>query len=177
MWYLAVKYHKGYVLAQTLFSMMFSAMLTGAFRDCDTGIPIKYCFDGKLFDRRRMQAKSKVQTDEFLYAHDMAKNASTESHRSSFTSLWQLWSQNQHKKDWGSIPASTCKALQRANHHSEWTKLQVVDKFTYLGSTLCRAVHIDNITARIAKTSVAFGRLYEPRQANLCLRAFRHDKF
>ena len=38
-------------------------------------------------------------------------------------------------------------------------KLKVVDKFTYLGSTLSRAVHIDDeITARIAKASVAFGR-------------------
>ena len=39
-------------------------------------------------------------------------------------------------------------------------KLQVVDKFTYLGSTLSRAVHIDDeATARTAKASVAFGRL------------------
>ena len=39
-------------------------------------------------------------------------------------------------------------------------KLQVVDKFTYLGSTLSRAVHIDDeITARTGKASVAFGRL------------------
>ena len=39
-------------------------------------------------------------------------------------------------------------------------KLKVVDKFTYLGSTLSRAVHIDDeITARITKASVAFGRL------------------
>ena len=38
-------------------------------------------------------------------------------------------------------------------------KLKVVDKFTYLGSTLSRAVHIDDeVTARIAKASVAFGR-------------------
>ena len=36
-------------------------------------------------------------------------------------------------------------------------KLQVVDKFTYLGSTLSRAVHIDDeVTTRTAK---AFGRL------------------
>ena len=35
-------------------------------------------------------------------------------------------------------------------------KLQVVDKFTYLGSTLSRAVHIDDeVTARTAKASVA----------------------
>ena len=39
-------------------------------------------------------------------------------------------------------------------------KLQVVDKFTYLGSTLSRAVHIDDeVTARTVKASVAFGRL------------------
>ena len=39
-------------------------------------------------------------------------------------------------------------------------KLQVVDKFTYLGSTLSRAVHIDDeVTARTPKASVAFGRL------------------
>ena len=39
-------------------------------------------------------------------------------------------------------------------------RLQVVDKFTYLESTLSRIVHIDDeVNARIAKTSVAFGRL------------------
>ena len=39
-------------------------------------------------------------------------------------------------------------------------KLQVVDKFTYLGSTLSRAVHIDDeVTDRTAKASVAFSRL------------------
>ena len=38
--------------------------------------------------------------------------------------------------------------------------LQVVDKFTYLGSTLSRVVHIDDeVNARIAKASAAFGRL------------------
>ena len=39
-------------------------------------------------------------------------------------------------------------------------KLQVVDIYTYLGSTLYRAVHIDDeVTARTSKASVAFGRL------------------
>ena len=39
-------------------------------------------------------------------------------------------------------------------------RLQVVDKFTYLGSTLSRVVHIDGeVNARIAKASAAFGRL------------------
>ena len=71
----------GCVLAPTLFSMMFSAMLITAFQDSDNGIPIKYRFDGKLFNLRRLQAKFKVQTevlDEFLFADDMAKGAPTE---------------------------------------------------------------------------------------------------
>ena len=72
---------QGCVLASTLFSMMFSAMLTDAFQDGDNGVPIRYRFDGKLFNLRRLQAKPKVQTemlDEFLFADDMAKGAPTE---------------------------------------------------------------------------------------------------
>ena len=39
-------------------------------------------------------------------------------------------------------------------------RLQVVDKFTYLGSTLSGVMHIDDeVNARIAKASAAFGRL------------------
>ena len=72
---------QGCVLASTLFSMMFSAMLTDAFQDGDNDIPIRYRFDGKLVNLRRLQAKSKVQKevlDEFLFADDMAKGAPTE---------------------------------------------------------------------------------------------------
>ena len=54
---------QGCVMAPTLFSMMFSAMLTDAFQDVDAGFPIRYRFDGKLLNLRRLQAKSKVQTD------------------------------------------------------------------------------------------------------------------
>ena len=70
---------QGCVLDSTLFSMMFSAMLTDAFQDGDTCIPIRYRFDGKLFNVRKLQAKSKVQTevlDEFLFADDMEKGCS-----------------------------------------------------------------------------------------------------
>ena len=69
---------QGCVLAPTLFSMTFSAMLRAAFQDGDNRI--RYHFDGKLF-KRRLQAKSKVQTevlDDFLFADDMAKGAPTE---------------------------------------------------------------------------------------------------
>ena len=67
-------------MAPTLFSMMFSAMLVDAFRpDSGTGFPIRYRFDGNIFNLRWLQSKPKVPTDvldELLYADDMDKNAS-----------------------------------------------------------------------------------------------------
>ena len=107
---------KACVLASTLFSMMFSAMLTDAFQDGDNGIPIRYRFDGKLFNLRRLQAKSKVQTevlDEFLFADDMAKGAPTEE------KMQKGVDQVSDSCYRGSISASTWKALQGAYHHSE----------------------------------------------------------
>ena len=68
----------GCVLAPNL---MFSVMLTDAFQNCDNGIPIRYHFDGKLFNLKRLQAKSKVQIgvlDVFLFADVMEKGASAE---------------------------------------------------------------------------------------------------
>ena len=67
--------------ATTLFSMVFSAMLMDAFQDKETGFPIRYRFDGNIFNLRRLQAKTKVQTDvldEFLHADYMDKNVSSE---------------------------------------------------------------------------------------------------
>ena len=159
---------QGCVLAPTLFSMMFSAMLMDAFQDSDTGFPIRYRFDGNIFNLRRLQAKTKVQTDvldELLYADDMDKNASTEA------KMQRAMDQVSQSCDNYDLTISTKKTEvvhqpAPGKPYNEPTitvngqKLKVVDKFTYLGSTLSRAVHIDDeITARIAKASVAFGRL------------------
>ena len=60
---------------------MFSAMLTHAFQDGNNGITIRHRFDGKIFNLRRLQAKSKVQKevmDELLFADDLVKCGSTE---------------------------------------------------------------------------------------------------
>ena len=159
---------QGCVLAPTLFSMRFSAMLMDAFQDSDTGFPIRYRFDGNIFNLRRLQAKTKVQTDvldELLYADDMDKNASTEA------KMQRAMDQVSQSCDNYDLTISTKKTEvvhqpAPGKPYNEPTitvngqKLKVVDKFTYLGSTLSRAVHIDDeITARIAKASVAFGRL------------------
>ena len=121
---------QGYVLAPALFSMMFSAMLTAAFQDADNGIPIRYRFDGKLFKLRRLQAKSKVQTevlDEFLcWWHSKGcsnRREDAKRCRSSIWFLWQLWPHNQHQKDRGCLSTSTWQALQGAHHYSERSKI------------------------------------------------------
>ena len=62
----------------SVFRLMFSAMLTDAFKECDAGFPIRHRFDCKLFNLIRLEAKSKVQTDvldQLLYADDLTENA------------------------------------------------------------------------------------------------------
>ena len=92
---------QGFVMAPTLFSMVFPAMLMDAFQVSDICFPIRYCFDGNIFNLRRLQAKTKVQTDvldELLYADDMDKNASS-------------GAKMQRAMD-GCTPTSTWKTLQ-----------------------------------------------------------------
>ena len=135
---------QGCVLAPTLFSMMFSAMLMDAFQDSDTGFPIRYRFDGNIFNLRRLQAKTKVQTDvldELLYADDMDKNANTEA------KMQRAMDQISQSCDNYDLTISTKKTEvvhqpAPGKPYNEPTitvngqKLKVVDKFTYLGSTL-----------------------------------------
>ena len=49
---------QGCVMAPTLLSMLFSAILMDAFQDSFTGFPIRYRFDGNIFNLRRLQAKT-----------------------------------------------------------------------------------------------------------------------
>ena len=156
------------VLASTLSSMMFSAMLTDVFQDGDNGIPIRYRFDGNLFNLRRLQAKSKVQTGmlgEFLFADDMAKGAPTEEKMkkgvdqvSDSCDSYDLTISI--KKTEVVYQPAPGKPYKEPTITVKGQRLQVVDKFTYLGSTLSRIVHIDDeVNARIAKASAAFDRL------------------
>ena len=156
------------VLASTLFSMMCSAMLTDAFQDGGNGIPIRYRFDGKLFNLRRLQAKSKVQTgvlDEFLFADDMANGAPTEEKMQKSVVQVSDSCDSYHlkisiKKTEVVYQPSPGKPYKEPTITVKGQRLQVADKFTYLGSTLSRVVHIDDeINSRIAKASAAFGRL------------------
>ena len=155
---------QGCVLASTLFSMMFTAMLIDAFQNVDNSIPIRYRFDGKLFNLRRLQAKSKV-LDQFLFADDMAKGAPTEEKMqkgvdqvSDSCDSYDLTISI--KKTEVVYQPAPGKPYRQPTITVKGQQLQVADKFTYLGSTLSRVVHIDDeVNAKIAKASAAFGRL------------------
>ena len=157
---------QGCVMAPTLFSIMFSAMLMDAFQDSDTDFPIRYRFEGDIFNLRRLQAKTNVQTDvldELLYADDVDKNASSEAKMQ--RAMDQV---SQSEIIMVTISTKETEVVHQpapGKPYNEPTitvngqKLKVVNKFTYMGSTLSRAVHSDDeVTVIIAKVSVAFGK-------------------
>lgn len=160
---------QGCVLAPTLFSLMFSAMLTDAFKDADVGIGIKYRTDGSVFNLRRLQAKTKVSTDtinDLLFADDCALNAATEADMQHSVAKFSDACDNfgltiSTKKTEVMHQPAPGKRYVEPNIFINGQRLNVVDKFTYLGSTLSRNVVIDDeVNARLAKASAAFGRLY-----------------
>ncbi len=55
------------VLAPALFSLMFSAMLTDAFKQSELGINIKFRSDERLFHPRRLHAVTKVKETVLRY--------------------------------------------------------------------------------------------------------------
>ena len=159
---------QGCVLAPTLFSMMFSAMLTDAFRDSSPGMDIRFRTDGKLFNLRRLQAKTKVHVDklrDFLFADDCALNAGSAEDMQHSVDLFSTACNNfgltiSTKKTEVMYQPAPNKPYQEPTVTVNGQKLAAVDRFTYLGSTLSPCVHIDDeIHARIAKASSAFGRL------------------
>ena len=71
---------------------MFSTMLFDAFSGWDNGINIRYCTDDSVLNHRRLQAKTKVNTDivnEFLFVDDCVLNAATKANvQNSVNGFW-----------------------------------------------------------------------------------------
>ena len=151
---------QGCVLAPTLFSLIFSAMLTDAFKDTDAGINIRYRTDGSIFNLRRLQAKTKVMTDtinDLLFADDCALNAATETSMQQTVDKFSDACNNfgltiSTKKTEVMHQPAPGKIYTEPSISVDGQRLSVVDKFTYLGSTLSRN---DEVNARLAKASVA----------------------
>ena len=89
-----------------------SVVLTAAFQEGDNGIPIRYRFDWKLFNLRRLQSEAKV-LDEFLFADDMAKGAPTE----------ERIQKGVDQVSDSCLSTSTWQALQGAHHYSERSQI------------------------------------------------------
>ncbi len=171
---------QGCVLAAVLFCIMFSAMLTDAFRDGDEGIPFRYRMDGKLFNLRRLQAKTKVMIDiirDLLFADDCALNAASESDMQRSVDKFAAACSNfgltvSTKKTEVLHQPAPGKAYVEPTIIIEGVKLNAVSKFTYLGSVLSQNATVDDeVNARMAKGSSAFGRLHTSvwKRKGLCL--------
>ena len=71
---------QGCVLPPMLFSMMFSAMLSNVFNEDEHGIKVINLTDGKFFNLKKLQAKSKVEgvlVRDFLFSGDCALSAAS----------------------------------------------------------------------------------------------------
>nr|VZI50888.1 unnamed protein product [Spirometra erinaceieuropaei] len=159
------------VLAPTLFSLMFSAMLMDAYRDERPGIRIAYRTDSHLLNQRRMHFQSRVSTTtvhEILFADDCALNTTSEEEMQRSMDLFSAACENfglvintqktvvMHQPPPHSVTAPNAPPQIRVNG----TQLQVVENFPYLGSTLSHNTKIgDEVANKISKASQAFGRL------------------
>ncbi|BHF74356.1 hypothetical protein SprV_0501744200 [Sparganum proliferum] len=163
---------QGCVLAPTLFSLMFSAMLMDAYRDeRSPGIRIAYRTDGQLLNQRRMHFQSRVSTTsvhELLFADDCALNTTSEEEMQRSMDLFSaacadfgLDINTQKTVVMHQPPPNSATPPNAPPQISvNGTQLQVVENFPYLGSTLSGNTKIDDEVAnRISKASQAFGRL------------------
>ena len=159
---------QGCVLAPTLLSLMFSAMLTDAFADTDIGIGIRHRMDGSVFSLRRLKAITKVKTNtinDFLFADDCALNSISEDDMQQNVDKFAEACTNfslmiSIKKTEVMLQPATGKTYIEPSITINGRCLKAVNKFIHLGNTLSRNVVIDDeVDARLAKANSAFGRL------------------
>ena len=159
---------QGCVVAPTLFSMVFAAMLHDASQDHDDGIQLKYRTGRGVLNLRRLKAKTKVKVAtlrELLFADDCALNSNTEAE------MQQCVNHFSRACDNFSFTISTKKTevmhqpAPRKMYHEPHIfvndePLKATNSFTYLGSTLSREANIDvEVNNRLSKANSAFERL------------------
>ena len=138
---------QGCVLAPTLFLIFFSMLLQYAFLDCTEGVYVRTRSDGKLFNIARLRAKTKayvVLIRELLFADDAALTSHSED------GLQHLVDKLSHAcKDFGlTISLRKTNILAQSAESPpvitiDNRKLEVVDTFTYMGSTVSSSTSLD----------------------------------
>ena len=159
---------QGDIPAPTLFSIYFAVLLMHAFKNCEVGVLLLFRTTGKVFNLRRFNTKSKVFQDlirELLYADDADFVAHTEADMQiildNFSEACDAFGLKiSLKKTKVMFTPAPGEPYIEPNIAVNATRLDVVDTFVYLGSTLSRDGCLDaEIYARIQKASVAFGKL------------------
>ncbi|KAJ1154962.1 hypothetical protein NDU88_007701 [Pleurodeles waltl] len=134
--------------------------------DEETSIKIRCRTDGRLFNLRRLQAKTKAEEDSvhnFLFADDCPVNAATKAHMQQSMNRFSTAYRNfgltiSTKKTEVLNQSAPQKTYTEPTITTEGEILKAVDRFTYLSSTLSRSVSIDDaVETRITKASSAFG--------------------
>ena len=155
---------QGCVLAPTLFGIFFSMLLHYAFKDSSEGIYIHTRSNGKLYNIARLRAKTKVRKvllREMLFADDAALVSHTE------CGLQQLVSCFAHACQEFGLTISLKKtnvmaqgAATPPNIAIGGYRLEAVENFTYLGSTISGSLSIDTeVSSRIAKAAAVMAKL------------------
>lgn len=159
---------QGCTMAPILFALFFAAMLHDAFHDTDIGVYIQYRTSGKLYNLRRFQARTKVLLAlirDLLFADDCGLFTHTVEDMQILMNRFAV-----SAKRFGlTISIKKTQVMFVPPRGTPYVPpvitvdsvpLQVVDQFTYLGSTISANHSIDaEITNRIAKASSSFGAL------------------
>ena len=172
---------QGYVLAPTLFGIVFALMLQYAFRNLEAGVYLQVRSDGGVFNIRRFNAKTKVTERiirEFLFPDDCALFAHSLQELQLVTDRFA-----DAAKQFGlTISLKKTEILFQpipGRRHSDTirtiddTPINSVKSFCYLGSEMSFDATLDKeILRRIGKASTMFGnlaqRLWNNRDITLC---------
>ena len=155
---------QGCVLAPTLFGIFFSLMVKYAFGHASEGILLHTRSDGRLFNLARLKAKTEIRRvliRDLLFADDDAVVAHSAQHLQALLDRFSLAS-----KEFGlSISLKKTNFLCQGTPSPpsifiDDTKLEVVHRFNYLGSTVTDNLSLDaELDIRLGKAATTLGRL------------------
>lgn len=168
-------------LAPTLFSILFSVVLTDAFKDIQEGIEIEFRTTGGIFNLCHLQVKTKVSNNilrELLFADDCALMAHSYEDIQHIVNCLDIFARRfgftislkktevLYQQHTGVI--STSPPILLADH-----PLTYVDHVKYLGAVLSTSATIDaDVLHRISKASGTFGklniRIWQRHEIKLC---------
>jgi len=155
---------QGCVLAPTLFGIFFAMLFRHAFKGATEGVYLHSRSDGKLFNLNRLKSKSKtreVLIRDMLFSDDAALATHSEEQLQSlmnrFSTACDLFSlmislkKTQVMCQGTAIPSSI---------HIQDHQLEVVNQFTYLGSTATNNLSLDvELDRRIGKAASTLSKL------------------